>query len=103
MATTNHERVNKAMELLRAGLAPFVKREVMAKAKANVVRMDTIRRFAEDPKLADKPLDDWDAAALLKLMCGRRGATCSAIRCWPARLARKTPSEQAALLESSSA
>ena len=68
MATTNHERVNKAMELLRSGLAPFVRREVMAKAKENVVRMETIRRFAEDPKLADKPLDDWDAAALLKLM-----------------------------------
>ena len=68
MATTNHERVNKAMELLRAGLAPFIQREVTAKAKANKVRMDAIRRFAEDPKLADKPLDDWDAAALLKLM-----------------------------------
>ena len=36
MAATNHERVNKAMELLRAGLAPFVRREVMAKAKANM-------------------------------------------------------------------
>ena len=68
MATTNHERVNKALELLRAGLAPFVQREVMAKAKAGVVRMETVRRFAEDPKLADKPIDDWDAAALLKLM-----------------------------------
>ena len=68
MAATNHERVNKALELLRAGLAPFVQREVMAKAKANVVRMETIRRFAEDPKLADKPIDEWDAAALLKLM-----------------------------------
>ena len=68
MATTNHERVNKALELLRAGLAPFVQREVMAKAKANVVRMETIRRFAEDPKLADKPIDAWDAAALLRLM-----------------------------------
>ena len=68
MATTNHERVNKAMELLRSGLAPFVQREVTEKVKANVVRMDAIRRFAEDPKLADKPIDDWDAAALLKLM-----------------------------------
>ena len=68
MATTNHERVNKALELLRAGLAPFVQREVMAKAKAGVVRMETVRRFAEDPKLADKPIDEWDAAALLKLM-----------------------------------
>ena len=68
MATTNHERVNKAMELLRSGLAPFVRREVMAKAKVGVVRMETIHRFADDPKLADKPIDDWDAAALLKLM-----------------------------------
>ena len=68
MATTNHERVNKAMELLRAGLAPFVRREVMAKVKAGAVYMDAICRFAEDPKLADKSIDDWDAAALLKLM-----------------------------------
>ena len=68
MATTNHERVNRAMALLRSGLAPFVQREVMAKAKAGVVRMETIRRFAEDPKLADRPIDDWDAAALLRLM-----------------------------------
>ena len=27
MAITNHERVGKAMELLKAGLAPFVERE----------------------------------------------------------------------------
>ena len=27
MATTNHERVGKALELLKAGLAPFVERE----------------------------------------------------------------------------
>ena len=68
MATTNHERVNKAMELLREGLAPFVHREVMVKAEAGTVRMSTIRRFAEDPQLADKPIESWDAAALLKLM-----------------------------------
>ena len=68
MAATNHERVNKALELLRSGLAPFVQREVMAKAKTGAVRMDTIRRFAEDPKLAERPIADWDAAALLKLM-----------------------------------
>ena len=68
MATTNHERVGKAMELLRSGLAPFVQREVMAKAKAGAVRMETVRRFAEDPKLANKPIGEWDAAALLKLM-----------------------------------
>ena len=27
MAITNHERVGKALELLRAGLGPFVERE----------------------------------------------------------------------------
>ena len=27
MAITNHERVGKAMDLLRAGLGPFVQRE----------------------------------------------------------------------------
>ena len=46
MAATNHERVGRAMELLRAGLAPFVEREVIERVKARAVRMDTIRRFA---------------------------------------------------------
>jgi len=31
MALSNHERVGKALELLRAGLAPFVEREFKAK------------------------------------------------------------------------
>ena len=43
-------------------------REVTAKVKAGAVRMDSIRRFAEDPQLAKKSIADWDAAALLKLM-----------------------------------
>ena len=68
MATTNHDRVSKAMELLRDGLAPFVQREVAAKVKSGTVRMDAIRRFAENPQLADKSTSEWDAAALLKLM-----------------------------------
>ena len=67
MATTNHDRVSKAMALLRDGLAPFVQREITAKVKSGTVRMDAIR-FAENPQLADKPIDDWDVAALLKLM-----------------------------------
>ena len=68
MAATNHERVGKAMELLREGLAPFVHREITAKVKAGAVRMESIRRFAEDPQLAGKPIVEWDVAALLKLM-----------------------------------
>ena len=68
MALTNQDRVGKAMELLRIGLAPFVEREIQASIAAGTVRMDTVRRFAEDPKLADRPIAQWDASALLRLM-----------------------------------
>lgn len=68
MAITNQERVGKAMELLRAGLASFVEREVQTAVKAGAVRMDSVQRFAEDPMLGREPIADWDVAALLKLM-----------------------------------
>ena len=44
MAITNHERVGKAMELLRAGLAPFVEREFKSRAPG-AGRIDAARRF----------------------------------------------------------
>src|SRR5579875_927779 len=68
MAITNQQRIGNAMELLRAGLAPFVAREVQAAVQAGTMRMDTVRRFAEDPMLANKPIAQWDVAGLLKLM-----------------------------------
>jgi predicted AAA+ superfamily ATPase len=68
MAITNQERAGKAMELLRAGLAPFVEREIQSAVKTGSVRMDAIRRFAEAPLFADKPIAEWDVAGLLKLM-----------------------------------
>ena len=68
MAATNHDRVGRALDLLRAGLAPFVAREVTARVKAQAGRMDAIRRFAEDPALADRPMAEWDASGLLRLM-----------------------------------
>jgi predicted AAA+ superfamily ATPase len=66
MAITNRERVDRAMELLRAGLAPYVEREVHAASGA--VRMETIRRFSDDPILAGKPIAEWDIAGVLRLM-----------------------------------
>ena len=66
VAITNHERVGKAMELLRAGLAPFAEREIRAKAKA--VPIDKIKRFAEDRRLAERPITEWDTSGLLRLM-----------------------------------
>jgi predicted AAA+ superfamily ATPase len=68
MAITNQERIGKAMELLRAGIAPYVEREVQAAVKAGRVRMDAIRRFADDPMLGQKAIAQWDAAGVLKLM-----------------------------------
>ncbi|MEZ5288056.1 MAG: Swt1 family HEPN domain-containing protein [Vicinamibacterales bacterium] len=67
MAITNHERVGKALELLKTGLYPFIERELKstyqekAEAQARVF-------IGDDRLLANKPLSEWDIAALLKLM-----------------------------------
>jgi len=67
MATTNHERVGKALDLLKRGLSPFVERELK-----NIYQDGTparIEQFIGDDRLqAKKPLADWDVAALLKLV-----------------------------------
>jgi predicted AAA+ superfamily ATPase len=67
VATTNQERIGKAMELLRAGLAPFVEREfknLHQDQAAEVAR----RYFSDDRGVANKPIGEWDVAALLRLM-----------------------------------
>ncbi len=66
MATTNRERVGKALELLRNGLAPYVEREVRARSKQ--VPWDQIKKYTNDPHLANKPINQWDTAGLLRLM-----------------------------------
>ncbi len=67
MAITNQDRVGKAMELLRAGLAPFVSREF--KSQHQEKAGDEARRyFGDDRAVGKKPIADWDVAALLKLM-----------------------------------
>src|SRR5215510_8008768 len=67
MAITNYERVGKAMELLKAGLAPFVEREFknLYKGRALV----EAQRFITSERLeANRPFNAWDAAVLLRLM-----------------------------------
>ena len=68
MAMTNHERVGKALELLKAGLGPFVDREVDGAVKAQRVSAATLRAFVDDPRIGNRPVTEWDVAALLKLM-----------------------------------
>ena len=70
MAITNYERVGKAMELLKAGLAPFVEREFK-----NLYKGQTLveaQRFMISERLdTSRPLAAWDVAALLRLMCSQ--------------------------------
>lgn len=67
MAITNHERVGKALDLLRSGLRPFAEREFknIYKDKAAV----EIAKMTGDDRLnSGKAMAEWDVAVLLKLM-----------------------------------
>ncbi len=67
MAISNQDRIGKAMELLRAGLAPFVEREFANQHKGKAE--DAAREyFNNDRAVGDKPIAEWDVAALLRLM-----------------------------------
>lgn len=68
MATTNHERVGKALALLSDGLSEFVARECKAKYGENWVQ--TVTRSAGLPPgaAAGRKVSATDAQFLLKVM-----------------------------------
>src|SRR5690606_30201263 len=67
MAITNQQRVGKALDLLRAGLAPFVEREIRNLHQDQAE--EAARRYLGDDRMVgSKPVADWDVAALLRLM-----------------------------------
>ena len=68
MAITNHERVGKALDLLKAGLGPFVEREVRSALDSRKVDAHQLSNYGEDRVLGSKPIPEWDVAGLLKLM-----------------------------------
>ena len=68
MAITNHERVGKALDLLKEGLGPFVEREIKVAIESHRIDADDLKRYIEDPILADRSVNVWDSAALLKIM-----------------------------------
>ena len=67
MAITNQERVGKAMDLLRSGLAPFVEREFKSQYKEQATE-SARHHFGDDRTVGKKSIADWDVAGLLKLM-----------------------------------
>jgi predicted AAA+ superfamily ATPase len=67
MAISNHERVGKAMELLRSGLASYAEREFKSVHGARA--LEVARRYlGDDRTVSRKAVASWDVAALLKLM-----------------------------------
>ena len=67
MAITNHERVGKALELLKTGLGPFVERE-FKNAYRDRAAAEAGRFMSEERLNAKRSVAEWDVAALLKLM-----------------------------------
>src|SRR3989449_7948616 len=67
MSITNHERVGKALDLVKTGLAPFVEREF--KSLYEEKALSEAQRFMTTERLdANRPFSAWDAAVLLRLM-----------------------------------
>jgi len=67
MAITNHERVGKAMDLLRQGLQPFIERECQAQYGKYWVTTVT-NGWRNDLSWTDDDTPHLDVAALLRLM-----------------------------------
>jgi predicted AAA+ superfamily ATPase len=67
MAISNHDRVGRAMELLKGGLGPFVEREFKNTFKDRAPA-EVLRYLGDDRLNAKKPIAEKDVAALLKLM-----------------------------------
>src|SRR4051812_824587 len=67
MAITNQQRIGNALDLLRAGLAPFVDREFVS-LHADKARAEASRYLSTDRLRGDKPITQWDIAALLRVM-----------------------------------
>ena len=68
MAITNHERVGKALDLFRNGIAPYVDREIKAAVQTGALSPQAVKGFLGDPMLADKSIGQFDVSALMKLM-----------------------------------
>jgi predicted AAA+ superfamily ATPase len=69
MAITNHERVGKALDLLKEGLQPFVEREM--KAQHSQMWLDQVRISVAETQthlFSGKGDPQWDSASLLSVM-----------------------------------
>ena len=69
MAITNHERVGKALDLLKDGLQPFVEREMKAQhAQLWLEQVQSAVAETQTHLFTGKAGPQWDAASLLSVM-----------------------------------
>ena len=69
MAITNHERVGKALDLLKDGLQPFVEREMKAQhAQLWLEQVQSAVAETQSHLFTGKAGPQWDAASLLSVM-----------------------------------
>ncbi len=66
MATTNRERVGRALDLVMEGLGSFVDRAVK-KQRVNPVNPAALRNFMDDPRI-DRPVIQRDVTALVNVV-----------------------------------
>jgi len=67
MSISNYDRVGKAMEALRAGLAPYVLGEFKS-VHRDRAEAEAVQWMGDDRINAKKPVLEWDVSVLLKLM-----------------------------------
>ena len=67
MALTNHQRVGKGLDLLKAGLSSYVQREFESKYGERALE-EAWARPGTDRLRGDGPFSEWDASDLLRVM-----------------------------------
>lgn len=70
MALSNNERLAKALDIFRTGLATFVERELQQSFTQGRIQHQLVVSFLEDRMYASKSILDWDVAGLISVMIG---------------------------------
>ena len=68
MAMTNHDRVGKALNLLKGGLGPFVDREIRSALESRTLDAFKVQNYTENSVLSRKSTSERDVAGLLEVM-----------------------------------
>ncbi|MEZ5318336.1 MAG: Swt1 family HEPN domain-containing protein [Vicinamibacterales bacterium] len=68
MAISNHERVGKALDLVKDGLTPFIERELKAQDAQRWLDIAPVGEQTQERLFKDGAKPQWDAASLLAVL-----------------------------------